>query len=1525
MAQDGKIYGTTVATTTTGVFMAGVKSPYGVGDDVAVPANAFGSGTTPTGLVNDGVMTRRAADGGGDLTGTDNTAAVQAAITRAATSGDTVHVPPGKYNVYALTIPSNVKIVGAGVDQTFFYTKYAAATAAIPRPAGATFTGSYSSISGFTWVSANEFGTFGSHLVIGSPDVAIGGVDTIKRGNQIRDCKLISYGPSAGGNHAIDQYGWTEDSLIEDVWFEGQYNYAFPCHWSGDFGVSVNSSRATKSWHPHNLTFRRVRGTCATYKGNVFHLASSGRVVYEDCDVDASELYTMFYGDAGNQFAQNITPEQVLAGVVYRHCTGTTDLLGFQGTANSNAGGTYITYGALETMYGNDKGNKAGCTIDQCSLNIRDYPGVTVGGTLTIAGVTGTKTVDAISGNLVTLDSTANATVSDAAVTFTSPITTTVTVLSPIAISNIHFQVADASSFRNAMNITISGVSGTRLITQIWGNTIAVSTAVTGIAVGATVTQVVLGSITSGEKFLRLSAPTSQTFTGTGAQETNLLTVSSVTGLFVGAAITSTTLVSGETHIFVIEEIDTTTLILTLDRNLPAEASTTTFTTTGGVTRVLPIVYSYLDNLTINNFDCRYSDTAASTWAMQVVAINTVTLNGGHLKSRFGIHDRLIRDFEVNGTIIEGVHTDVETNSIGLAVTNTAPQTVTTSSSVAAGGDTFNITTLTATTFTGTGSSGSASLTVSSAAGLSVGNTITSATLTSGSTQAFKISAINSLVLTLNRALPAAASTTTFTLTTPLTVGLYPGSMVYYNGNYYEVDGVTTPEDYVFHGAGAIPIKLVKLRADDATIPDATSVKLIPLTRRAIMRGGAIRAFNIGAYAASTGTNYEEFLPSFVMDGTSIEDCGIQAVKIGKGVKSYQLNNIYLNGNGRASYSTAQGLGVSLNEGDGIIDGLITGANELEPYAIYTGTVHKSLTISNSHIQTHSSSVANSAAIYLPADPNFAPELNNVSYGGNVTQQFYPTTAYIGSRVGGKYIGTGTAVPSTGTWNITDEIANRLGTGGWHCTTGGTFGTLNGGATTAATTASSALATLSSLTGIFVGAYVTIAGVTGVKRIAEIRSSTQVLLDSTADATVGAGATAYSTPTFVRFLRNYKGADIVAASPLNLDTRTGDLVDVTGNTNFSAVTLAEGQQCLVRFTGTPTITVGASLVGNGGGSNITMAAGDFALFRGYASGVVRFVAFRASGKGVVGPASTDITDATTAGRNMITAADVAAQQLLLTHAPQVDNFTGSNTWTKPTGCTYVLVEMIGAGGGGGSGRKGAAGTVRTGGAGGGGGTYVTKLFAASELTSTVAVSIGSGGGGGAIVSASDTNGNAGAPGGDTTFAAYIRAPGGGGGSGGAAASATGGAGYGSTVLAGAGGASNNTGLLGQSMTAFQPVWGAGGGAPGGGITSANAESAGGTGGNGGISNTTTPTGGAGGAAGVAGSVGTAVTANTPQGGGAGGGGGSSVSTNAGAGGYGGIYGGGAGGGGAAVNAVGDAGAGGNGANGFCRVTSYFTP
>lgn len=87
-----------------------------------------------------------------------------------------------------------------------------------------------------------------------------------------------------------------------------------------------------------------------------------------------------------------------------------------------------------------------------------------------------------------------------------------------------------------------------------------------------------------------------------------------------------------------------------------------------------------------------------------------------------------------------------------------------------------------------------------------------------------------------------------------------------------------------------------------------------------------------------------------------------------------------------------------------------------------------------------------------------------------------------------------------------------------------------------------------------------------------------------------------------------KGADVASATTTNLNTATGNYINITGTTTITGITLAEGKQRLVRFTDALILTNGANLV-LPNASNITTAADDFALFVGDAGGVVRCVGY----------------------------------------------------------------------------------------------------------------------------------------------------------------------------------------------------------------------------------------------------------------------------------------------------------------------------
>ncbi len=83
------------------------------------------------------------------------------------------------------------------------------------------------------------------------------------------------------------------------------------------------------------------------------------------------------------------------------------------------------------------------------------------------------------------------------------------------------------------------------------------------------------------------------------------------------------------------------------------------------------------------------------------------------------------------------------------------------------------------------------------------------------------------------------------------------------------------------------------------------------------------------------------------------------------------------------------------------------------------------------------------------------------------------------------------------------------------------------------------------------------------------------------------------------------GTDIPSAATLNLETATGAYVNVTGSTGVTTITLGDGHVRLVRWAGSMTLTHGSSLILLNGGNNVTTSTGNWSLFVGDASGVVR--------------------------------------------------------------------------------------------------------------------------------------------------------------------------------------------------------------------------------------------------------------------------------------------------------------------------------
>lgn len=292
-------------------------------------------------------------------------------------------------------------------------------------------------------------------------------------------------------------------------------------------------------------------------------------------------------------------------------------------------------------------------------------------------------------------------------------------------------------------------------------------------------------------------------------------------------------------------------------------------------------------------------------------------------------------------------------------------------------------------------------------------------------------------------------------------------------------------------------------------------------------------------------------------------------------------------------------------------------------------------------------------------------------------------------------------------------------------------------------------------------------------------------------------------------------------------------------------------------------------------------------------------------------------------------------------AVNIQAFSSSGTWTKPTNAKRVKMFLMGGGGGGGGGAVTLGGSTISCGGGGGGSGGITEIeIPADQLTSTVSVTIGAGGTGGfgPQTQSASLSGSAGGVGNPTFFGSYAWAQGGG--SGGAGLSGTfgtpTGTGGASSSGGNTGGAASTTGGSGTvgtpgSATSSSTV-GSGGGGAGGSCNTAATASAGGAGGRANVLNLT---GGSGGVTGGGnGGAGQSATTSGPSGGivrASGGGGGGSVSTGtsgfiAGFGGAGGVPGGGGGGGGAIQGLTAgfySAGSGGAGGAGYAVITTYF--
>jgi hypothetical protein len=181
---------------------------------------------------------------------------------------------------------------------------------------------------------------------------------------------------------------------------------------------------------------------------------------------------------------------------------------------------------------------------------------------------------------------------------------------------------------------------------------------------------------------------------------------------------------------------------------------------------------------------------------------------------------------------------------------------------------------------------------------------------------------------------------------------------------------------------------------------------------------------------------------------------------------------------------------------------------------------------------------------------------------------------------------------------------------------------------------------------------------------ARIPFASGIYSDTVAELTTATGVTVDGVLLKDGRIDTTQGADIASASTVNLETATGNVVDVTGTTTITAITLSQGHWRWVRFTGILTLTHGSSLV-LPGAANITTAAGDYALFMGYGSSVVRCAYYvTVAGVAAAGPASA--TD------SAVALFDGTTGKLLKDSATTVSSIKAIDQQSKSAAYTTVL-------------------------------------------------------------------------------------------------------------------------------------------------------------------------------------------------------------------------------------------------------------
>jgi len=144
-------------------------------------------------------------------------------------------------------------------------------------------------------------------------------------------------------------------------------------------------------------------------------------------------------------------------------------------------------------------------------------------------------------------------------------------------------------------------------------------------------------------------------------------------------------------------------------------------------------------------------------------------------------------------------------------------------------------------------------------------------------------------------------------------------------------------------------------------------------------------------------------------------------------------------------------------------------------------------------------------------------------------------------------------------------------------------------------------------------------------------------------------------------LKMTKGGDIASASPLVIDT-DGNYFDVTGTTNFAAMTVEAGNFFMLQFDGALTITHGSGIE-IPGAANLTTASGDRLICYATAANTVEVMSVETEATVSAGGFTLSSTSATTSGTSVTFGSIPAGTNMIILMLNGVSASSTGGYWT----------------------------------------------------------------------------------------------------------------------------------------------------------------------------------------------------------------------------------------------------------------------